>query len=205
VGTLDYRPSSSDGLQIGILDTVPNTSFSNGTISEIGDQLGDVYRLLIQFSRLTIDIPKSATIDDATIYLTITTSGTTTARDLRVFRLKLGWILGEGCWNSRATGVPWNTAGAFGAADCEQSDIGAVGVPATVTAGDIISIGLTPSEIEEITSGIWTDNGFLIKFDTESGDLRLFGGCSNATVGNRPRLVVNFTYNGRTFQSTFFG
>lgn len=78
-------------------------------------------------------------------------------------------------------------------ADCEQTDIGNLAFAGDEAVGEK-QWALTASEIQEmISGGVWTNNGFLIKADTESDDMQLFRSSDYATAGERPKISVDFT------------
>lgn len=154
-------------------------------------------RGLIQFPGLTSgDIPSSATVSSAKLYLKIWEDYSSNARTLRVFRSKRDVVITQVTWNIWKTGSNWATAGGFGADDCEQTDIGSISLTASETVNTWKEISLTPSAIREIINGTWTTPALLIKMDTEDND-RYNYYSSNHDAANRPYLVVEYVLGGQ--------
>lgn len=94
--------------------------------------------------------------------------------------------MGQATWNSYSTGNPWQTAGGFGALDCEQTAIASRDFLAAET--------LDEYKTWTFSGDSWTDfdlgNGWLIKADTETDDQYGFISLDNAA--NKP--LINLTY-----------
>jgi len=138
------------------------------------------------------DIPTGATITSAV--LRIYDEGVNYAsntRTMRVYRVLRAMNLDQATWNVYSTGNNWGTAGAGNTTtDREATDIGSISMPATEVA-QYYEITLTASEIEEmITGGGFTNNGFLLKMDTEDNDMHQF---SDETDANPPQLVITYS------------
>jgi hypothetical protein len=111
-----------------------------------------------------------------------------------VFRQKRAWVETQATWNIYSTGNNWSTAGGFHVDDCEQTDIGNRAFTATETLNQFKDFTLTAASIAEmIAGGGFTNNGFLIKADTETNDQYLFAGSGDGTAENRPKLVIDYT------------
>ncbi len=75
----------------------------------------------------------------------------------------------------------------------EAADIGTATFATTANVDDTISFTLTAAKIQEmITGGVFTNNGFILKVDTESSDRYQFIG-SGGTAAKRPKLVIDYT------------
>lgn len=161
-----------------------------------------VRRTVIKFD--LSGIPASATINSATLRLYCTLDYATNARTYRVYRLKVDYHPTQVTWNIRKTGTNWQTAGGFGADDCEQTDIGSRDMTASETLNEYKEWTLTASKIEEMIDGTFTNNGFLILADTESDDCYVFNSVDVGT--NSPELVIDYTLpGGRQFQAIIIG
>lgn len=150
-------------------------------------------RALFQFDLSSI--PSNATICSVKLSLFVATgSNALNDRVVRVYRLKTAWSEQTGTWNSASTGVSWQVAGASGANDRESTDLGSLLVPATVAnATELIWI-LDPARIQEMTSGAFTNNGFLLQPDTELDDLHYFYSSDYVTnPARRPKLVIQYS------------
>ena len=159
----------------------------------VGSNWGSVHRGLFKFN--ISSIPDDASITSATLSLYPTYTGATSGTfTYRVFRTKRAWVELESTWNIYSTGNNWSTAGGFHVDDCEQNDIGSLAI--AWNASGYQAFTLTASKTEEmLDGGSFTNNGFFIKNDTETGntDLHAFGSSDHATTGYRPKLVVHYT------------
>jgi hypothetical protein len=54
-------------------------------------------------------------------------------------------------------------------------------------------ISLTPAQIQEMTSGAFTDNGFIIVADTELNDRFNYKSSDASNASQRPKLVIQYT------------
>jgi len=142
-------------------------------------------------------IPTSAVVQSAilSIYVSADYSGAT--RTLRAYRTLRAWVEAQATWNIYSTGNNWGTAGCSNTTtDREATDIGNVSVIDTLTAGTEVQISLTPAKVQEWISGTLTNNGLLLKVDTESGDAYRYHSHEGATSNLRPKLVVTYTVPG---------
>ena len=199
MATVTLNPSGDTQL----ISTSPTTNFNTSTFLGIGESDGvtEVRRSLIRFDLSSI--PAGSVINSATLRLYCVQDLSTVARALRVYRSLRAWIEDQATWNVYATGNNWQTAGGFGALDCEQTAIGS----RSFTASEAINVykewTLTPSSIQEMVNGTFANNGFLIRADTETNDAYRFN--SNAAASNKPELVIVYTVSGRQFQAVIIG
>ena len=146
-------------------------------------------------------IPINSKIKSATLKLYCITDGSGNERAYRVYRMLRA--VAEGTGNNTVTndGVSWNTydgvnnwqtVGGFGALDCEQTDIGSRTFSATETTSEYKEFILNTDKISEIVNGTFTNNGFLLKADTENTDRYTFNSGESAT--NKPILTVEYKY-----------
>ena len=188
------QPDESAAVDAYIESGAPTTNYGTAGVVGVGESSSgtNVVRTLIKFD--LSGIPAGATINSAVLSLYATADFSSTARTFRVYRQKRVWVEGEATWNIYSSGNNWQTAGGFGANDCEQTDIGSRAFSASEMLNQFKDFSLTPSAIEEMLSGgSWTNNGFLIKADTESNDQYNFLSSSDGTAANRPKLVINYT------------
>ncbi len=192
---------------------VPETGCSlysdapTGNVNHVGDAtnraLGEsnisarVARWLLKFAALSDGtIPSNAIVVSAVLGLRVSADQSSNARTCRVYRSKRAWNTAQATWNIYSTGNNWQTAGGFGADDCEQTDIGSRAFTATETLNEFKEFTLNSFAIQAIISGVWTNNGFLLKFDTEADDGYVFNTIGNATPEYRPYLIVTYTFGG---------
>lgn len=190
---ITLQPSSIDTF---ITSANPDNNQNVLTYLGIGESNDAVAttRTLIKFNGLSDGtIPSNAVIQSAILSLYLYEDKSINARDVNIYRLKLAWVEAQATWNSRSTGNAWNTAGGFGANDCEQTSIGVLNLTATESAG-FKAWTLSNYAIQEITNGIWTNNGFLIKADTETNDrYNYYSREYAADTNKRPKLVVVYS------------
>ena len=186
------------------IDSNSPTVNTNNTTLAVGEQKSATitYRTLLKFDLSSI--PYGSTVNSAT--LTMYSDGqdlSDASRTMRVYRVLRVWDETQATWNVYTTGNNWGTAGcANTTTDREASDIGSVTHAANPSDGDPFAITLTASSIQEMTpGGSFTNNGFLLKMDTESDDAGGFHSSSYATSGQRPKLVVD--YNPGSSRSFF--
>ena len=190
--TYTSQPDGASGIDTVIWSNDANTNFGTGTDIRVGENdsaVNEINRALIKFDLSTI--PADAVVTSAILTLTIVTDKSSNVRTQRVFRLKRAWTEAGATWNKYDGTNNWQTAGGFGADDCEQTDIGSLSLSASETGAK--SWTLDNSAIQEMISGAFTNNGFLIKADTESNDGYRYASSDHATAGSRPKLVIEYT------------
>jgi hypothetical protein len=175
---------------------VPTWNYGNGANLRVGRDNGisETWRTLIQFTLSSL--PDNSIIDSAVLSLYINLDASNVTRTYRIFRLKRAWeegttyaAPGTSNWNEYSSGNSWSTPGAFGADDCEQTDIGSrqfsTGESGTIT------FSLTPTT----KTGLDLGYGWLIKADTEDDDCYRFNGAENVDTANLPKLTVTYRTN----------
>jgi hypothetical protein len=179
-----------------IADNAANNNYGTDANLHIGeDNASDSgRRAIIKFPGLSNgDISSLELVDSAYLCLTQVADYCSNACTLAVYRLKLAPTYSQVTWNSRLSGTGWNTAGAFGAADCEQTNIGTLSLTATEANG-LKTITLTASAIEEFIKGTWTNNGFLLKMTNDAwgqNNMYTYASTDNGTSASRPYIIVN--------------
>jgi len=201
---LTLQPDATTGVDTFIFqgDTAINYGIdTRWFIGNVGAGLSA--RQLIKFDYSTI--PAESTIHYSDLQLCPTQDNSSNARTYRVFRQKRAWLEGtrNGATDNPATGATWirydttnnwATAGGFGSDDCEQTDIGTCAFSATETLNVFKKFVLVASKIQEmIPSGVFTNNGFLIKADTENTDAYVGASSDHATVAYRPKHILVYS------------
>lgn len=146
-----------------------------------------VGRSIIKFDLSSI--PSGAVINSAVLSLYTIYDDAFYGRIMRFYKLLRDYVPTQVTWNSWKTGSAWSSAGAFGAADCEQTDLGNVQLLSDQTGW--VDIPFDTAEFQEWTSGAQANYGGLLKMDVESNDLYKFGSLEY-TEGYRPKLTVNY-------------
>jgi len=169
----NYNSSFSAGNLIRTSNPTTNYYYTGATGSfYVGEGNDDAVtnRTLAKFDLSSI--PSDATVTDATLTMSgITADHSSNARTIHAYRIKRTLVQSEATWNVYSTGNSWATAGGFTATDVYTTDTSSGTQPASPTVGvDSVVITMTPSEIQDLVDGTVTNNGFLIKVDTESDD-----------------------------------
>ena len=111
--------------------------------------------------------------------------------------MKQAWVEAQATWTVYSTGNSWGGGGASGAGDKEATDIGSLTFNTKDADESEVEITLTAAEVQEmITDGIFTNNGFQLKMDTEDADQFYFHSSDSATAGKRPKLTITYTTPG---------
>lgn len=199
--TYSSQPDDTSGIDTP-LDSYSPTTNLDGTILQTGDEPGfaQVYRSLIKFDLSSI--PASATGSNATLSLWLYGNSASNARDVRVYRQKRAWVETQATWNNYSTGNAWSTAGGFHTNDCEQTDIGSLNLAAAESVGEK-QWSLTAASMQAMWDGSWTNNGFLLKADTENADAHYYRASNYATGSNRPKMQITYTLGGSGFFAFF--
>ena len=186
--TLTLQPDGTAGEDTRLLSDNADTNYGMDDlrVGEENDEPARVQRTLIKFD--LSDLPSNADISSATLSLYLYTDKCDNARTFRVYRQKRAWVESEATWNIYSTGNSWQTAGGFGADDCEQSDIGNRAMSDS-EASEFKDWSLSPTT----KAGLDLGNGWLIKADTESDDAYRFYSSDYGTAANRPKLVIVYT------------
>ena len=195
--TLTLQPDAAAGIDTELLSLYPTINRGTSATISIGEanDAADIMRVLIKFDLSSL--PDNATLTTNTLSLYCLTDYSENARTVRVFRQKRAWLEGTqgwgtgtgATWNKYDTTNDWQTAGAFGANDCEQTDIGSRAFTATETVNAFKDFVLTPTTKATLDLG----NGWLIKSDTETNDRYDYASSDGATAGQRPKLVTVYT------------
>lgn len=169
------------------------TNFGTSAFVFFGESAGSVFRTLVQFDLSSI--PSGTTVNSATLNLWIRSFTGTNTRTLRVYRVLRNWAETQATWNVYTTGNNWGTAGcANTTTDREATDIGSVSISSSIADHAQVNITLTASAIQTmITGGGFTNNGFLLKMDTESDDAGSFYPREEATfTTERMQITINY-------------
>lgn len=191
-------------IDTNIVSDSPTNNYGTNAALYVGESngaSGRVRRSLLKFD--LSGIPANAIIDSAVLSLYAITDFSSNARTARVFRLKQAWTEAGCTWNAYDGTNGWQTAGGFGANDCEQTDIGSLAMTAAETMNAYKSWTLDAAKVQEMISGAFPNNGFLMKTDTEVDDMYAYN--SNEAASNKPKLVIDWHQGGRQFQAVIIG
>lgn len=175
-----------------VLDDNPTTNYDTNVSLFVGEYNGgaQIGRALIKF-----DLSSLAGKTVASATLKIYDWGSNFAdntRTIRVYRVKRAWVSNQATWNQYSSGNNWGTAGCSNTtSDREATDSGSLSIDATETLNEEYAISLTVADIQAMVDGTYTNNGFLLKMDTETNDMHDLK--SNEATGGtqfRPQLIV---------------
>jgi len=192
--TLTLQPGPGAALDTFLVAGTPDGNFQGTWDLTAGEVniMADTYRTLLKFDLSAL--PPNALIQSAVLSLFLGVNFADNARTFRVFRVKRAWVAAQASWNNWASGQAWQTAGAFGANDCEQTDIGSLAIPAADAPGTAHAFTLTAAKVQEWVSGVSANNGLLLKADTETNDAHLWWSGDYVSVPElRPKLVLTYT------------
>ena len=174
--------------------TSATTNFGSDVAIGAGENnnaTGRVARGLLKFDLSSI--PTNATILSATLSLWTASDLSDNDRTLRVYRLKMPFDESQVTWNIASTGVSWQSQGASGNNDRESTEIGSVQILANEPIGVQKQISLSPASIQEMVSGAFPNNGFILVVDTELDDRFSYKSSDTSTASSRPMLVIQYT------------
>lgn len=198
MASIVIQPDSSAGSDTMIDGTDTTVNAGNAVSIDFGDDTADsrTTRSIIKFDLSSI--PAGSTINSATLALVLTAAGSFRSnnnRTVRIYRLLRAFVETEATWVKATSSVNWGTAGCSNTtSDREATDIGSTTFNTTDAQYAEKTFTLTTSAIEAmITGGAFTNNGFLIKADTENQDRYFVASCENGTASYRPKLTIDYT------------
>ena len=152
-----------------------------------------VTRSLLDFDLSTIE--DEWDLQKAILQLYHATNLADNTRKIQVFRTKRAWVEGTkngaapadgASWNTYDGSNNWQTAGGFGADDCEQTAIGELEIAHDQAINAWLTIPLTATNKAEITLGY----GLFLKNETETNDGHIYRSRNYANPSFRPRLKL---------------
>jgi hypothetical protein len=187
---LTLQPDETAANDTFINNFADTTNYATNGALRVGRSGAYTYRALVKFDLSSI--PAGSTVLSAILSLYAITDNSTNAVAFKVHRPLRAWVEDQATWQIYSTGNSWQTAGGFGALDCEQAAIGSRNFTDTETLNQFKAWTLTASAIQAmITGGAFINNGFLVKTETEASDNHYqFASASNATAGNRPKFEI---------------
>jgi len=190
---LTLQPGPGAALDAYLVSSTPDTNFGPNTSVGAGEAnlAVSTVRGLLKFDLSAL--PASAEILSAVLSLFLFTNVAANARTFRIFRAKRAWVASQATWNEWSAGQAWQTAGGFGANDCEQTDIGSRSIPAADAVDTEHAFTLTAAAVQAWLSGAFANNGLLLKADTETDEQHFWYSGDYVTVpALRPKLVITY-------------
>lgn len=157
--------------QTFIRSSAATTNYDTNSLVLVGEDnaSAEVDRGLVTFD-LTRLTSVAAQITSATLNLPVSADHTDNARTLRAYQVRQTYVSSQATWNVYSTGNSWATAGATNTtSDIYGTDVGSVSVSATPSG--TVSVSLTAARVQDWVDGTTTNNGLLLKVDTETNDL----------------------------------
>jgi hypothetical protein len=191
--TFTSQPGSLSGEDTYISSYDATSNFGNSTALNVGETnaaSNRISRTLIKFD--LSGLPANATINSATLSLWQTAELSDNSTTIRVYRSLRDWSETGATWLLYKSSTAWGADGGFDSTDSEQTDIGSLALTSTEANGEK-QFSLTASAIQEMVAGTFTNNGFLLKADSETDDQYQFRSSDNSTSAERPQLVIDYT------------
>lgn len=170
----------------------PATNYgSQATVTVDGSEGSTTHDVEVLMKWDTSLVPTTCRVTSATIQLSVSNS---TVDTYELYQVKRAWNETQANWNLAASGVLWQTAGAFGTGDVDS-----------VVLGQTTSFNATGNKIITLnTSGItvvqaWVkrtvaNNGFMLR-DSSAPDGLIFNSKENFSSNTRPKLTIHCMYH----------
>lgn len=172
-----------------ISDFVKDANYQGAdiTLGERNDQTNQKKRFLTKFDLSSLH---NKTILSAKLRVYVNDDRSNNARTAKVYRVKQPWLGSQVTWNSYSTGNAWQTPGATGTNDIDSIELGSRYFTASESLGNYKDFTLDVAKMQEMVNGTSTNNGFLVKMDTEEDDAYRGPHPMDATNGNQ--LVITY-------------
>lgn len=184
---LVLQPTAAASSNAFILATSATTNFGNNADHHVGDQDGGGgsahFRSLLDMSLTAL--PDNAVISLAMFSLYAWLDASINARTFSIYRIMVPWVEAEVTWNKRNSSTNWETAGAFGATDCEQVALASRAMTATETLNVRKQFICSATTKAAMTLGY----GWLHRAATEVSDLYGFKSPNAVVVSQTPKLI----------------
>ena len=202
--TYTSQPDETSGIDTYIDSANATTNFGTSATAQSGENNAGAnnYRLLIKFDLSSI--PTNAIVSSATLSLWTQLDRSTNTRSKDLYRMIQSWTEAGVTWNKYDGTNNWpGGAGAFGAADCDNAVVWATksmtGTESVDTEFQWVFDATGRAELTKMINGTYTNNGWMLKTQTETDDAWLFHSATSATSGFRPKLVIEYVLSGGFF------
>lgn len=209
------QPDGAAGLDVFSTSKNPTTNYGANTALNVGayEAVFGIEHLFIEFDWSSI--PAGQICSTATLRFTLGGRTGNAGGTIKLYRVRRAWVEGELTWEIFASGAGNNWVIDGGASPKKigfgTSPFGSVGfgaprghdydnqVVASLTLTDTEALGdkdfiLDPTLITPmLPGGGWTNNGFVLRFEPETGLQRFsFRSSDYATAGDRPEIWINY-------------
>jgi len=199
--TYSEQPDAAAGKDAQIDSNSATTNYGTTSGFDVGEKNAapnNTRRTLIQFDLSAIS--SGSIISSGVLSIWQYGEFSDNTRTARVYRLLQAWTEAGATWNTYDGISNWGTAGANNTTtDREATEIGSRSFTATEAAGEkqftLDGAGADYAELEAMCGSVpaFTNNGFLIKMDTEVDDKQDFRSSDYGTASERPKLVITYT------------
>ena len=191
--TYSSQPDETNGIDTMLLSDTATTNYGTNANIAVGESnaAAQISRSLIKFDLSSI--PSNATISSATLSLWFKTDLSAAARTLSIYRCKRAWTEAGATWNKYDGTNNWQTAGADGADDRDSSATGTASISAAETLNTEKQISLDVAEVTKLIDGTYSNNGWVLRVDTENYDQYYYHSSSSTTAEYRPKLVIEYS------------
>lgn len=192
--------NQGSSVETWIRDNQATTNFGSSDQVQIGkDSTGvQINRPLIKWDLSSI--PANITVTSAILSLWTKTDLSTVSGDWKAYRVKRAWTEGGATWNKYDGSSDWSTAGCGNTTDDREStELGSVTVASGYGVDTEVQITLSAALVQGWITGSFTNNGILLKTDSEANDQWVIHSHEAATAGLKPKLVINYDYVGGFF------
>jgi hypothetical protein len=207
--TYTTQPDETDGIDTYIDESAATTNYGTNAEIKIGAGSGALSaRTLLKFdlTKGTNPPPLSAVASSAVITLYLNSEASSNAVTMDFYKALRNWVEAQATWNVYSTGNNWGTAGcANTTTDRENTILAQLSLSATEAAGSktitLNADGL--AVVQGWINGTISNYGLLAKTSSEAANTRyLFASATDATSGNRPKLVVEYIAGGQAIMWT---
>lgn len=174
VWTKDEASSGDTTVRLPLTDDITIVSSTPNVIGDNNSGLRTGYNSSAGNSRALFkvdlsSIPINSIVTNADLFLYFYQEASNTNNTVSVHRLKVPYNAAQTTYNKRNNSDSWVDAGGYNSADCEQSAIGGIDVSKDEAFGwKRIVLGAIPLT-NMLSDGSWTNNGFLMRSNAESG------------------------------------
>lgn len=196
-------PQDGEGKDAPIRSLLATTNYGSSADLNVGDSdvAADIWRTLIFFDLTSI--PTAATVISASLSLWLSYIGSHAAsnnRTLKIYHVDSDrdWVEGEATWTIWKTDSNWTTAGCgsvgndYNSSSVAEHAMVAVGTPDAANSEHAFPF-TDLTLLQTAISTPATNQGILLRAETESDDKYLFHSSDGGTSAYYPQLTVEYT------------
>jgi hypothetical protein len=175
--TVTIQPGAAEGKDAEVFSGVPEINYGSVSVFEVGNDSGSMARTYIRFS--LPDIPATAVVTDAELYLWYLISTTPTATTVNAYQVTAAWAENTITWEEQPT--------------YDTMVQGSAPIPASATS-DFVIWELEVALVEGWIDGSIANHGLVLIDAAEetSGALKDFCSSDYGAVDSHPKLVITY-------------